>query len=973
MKKTISLLLSAAMLLTGAVNIVSAAETSYKQVDLSAYANCIGFTAELSADKEYKVPDYIGTYTNAKNDKDMKGTWILNKTAFDEKKDDDGLITAKDGIPFKVSTSETAKNVVLLSKKTSTGDVISGLAEDGSVEIYVDSGKYKSASILADITGTRTCDVVFNYGDTTKLEKEIKFVKHNTAEELGKNADITSYVEFDYTAPTEDDADAGKKSALLLKDSGVVAESQNVPVYKVTLDEEKELTSIKITNSSNSYGLAILGITLEAASEVEILNKKIDELPSFDEVTFGNYKTYKSAIEEVKAMLDRGVTTDEVRTKKAEDLYVLLTKLDTDPAEEIKYLIDQLPEADTINSTNYKGYISKIDEIEEKLTADIVIDSDRMTKYQSVSEAIMTESNKAELANLIKQLPKASEVTEDNCAGCEEILNKIQVLLDKGIAADDESLAKIEEIKAAVTEAKSTYNPYVCMDYSPSYNAKLYGTSDMTTADSSLRTPYYLGVKTSDETMYYPTMILNKKLFEEKSKNGIIYSENKKIPLAVDTNGGVMLGSNGGPNGEKNTLKKEIPVTQGNYESVSIMTVATYQFEVSQFKFEVKYTDGTSVVDPDWLLPEYGSTKEQLMAKDAVDDVVFFELDTSNADKQLQSSPWFSRVQSGNIYTYTSPRKVSTALPVITLKCDPNKTVKSIEITANDTWRAMAVLAITAKLPTQEELKGVIESKIKTIDKTNLAAESDNIYAIINMLKAYEGKTGAEEISGLADFEAIKDTFEKSITEVSNVETKTDFDYIKTTVKFRNAVDMSKMSEYITLTLKGSAFEDYTLDTTDSKQVIIKIKNDFDYDKSFKVTLSSKIQSSVDASFKLGSDYTYEFTPTAPVSVEKFNLYDKNGKAIESLEGQTGSKVRFEFEIKNNTVVPNQKCAVSVCVHDENDKLVKVYLIQKNLSKGESAVMSESFTLPNDGEYKITSCVLDGFTTMNKLTASISK
>lgn len=968
MKKIVSLLLSAALAATGFTGLAAAeggTGATYKYVDLSAYANCIGFAEEPLGDKKYTVPDYIGNYNNANSGTDKKDLGILNKTAFDAKKDDSGLIYDNNGIPFKVSTALDGKNIILLSKKSSSGDEISGLDPNGSVTVAVPEGKYKSVSLLADITKGRTCDVVMTYSDNTKLEKKIKFVKH--AESFAESA-VTGKVTFTYTAPSEADADAGKKSAMLVKGTGVDTQTLSMPVYTVALDKEKKLSSISISGVLNSEGLAILAISLEAASEAELLAEKIDALPEADAVNFGNYKTYKDAVLAVKASLDAGVTVDSTRTEKAEALIALIEKFDSDPAEEVKYLIDQLPGAGEIAS-NYEEYAEKLAEISEKLTDEIKakIDQERLDKFSAVGAAVKTESDKAELKNLIAVLPEASDITDSNYSKYETTLEKIAEMLEAGVFASEADKEKYEAVKAAVSGVKYTYSPWVMMDLSKSYNAKLYGTSDMTTDDPTVRTPAYMGTYLGKaDGSQYPQKILNKNLL---SKNPVVYGDSTKIPMSIDTSGGILLGACNPETLNVATSQMEIPITQGNYESVSILTCSINQITAEQFKFQINYTDGTTDVDPAWTLPDFGVSIEALKNKDieynkettlSVADSVLFKLDRTSEETMMASTLWYER----NGTAYTKRYGADVALPIVTLAADPQKTVKSITLEENDRYRCTALFSVTAKLPDQETLKGIIESKISAINKDNLAAESDNIYAVINMMKAYEGKTGSGEISGAADFAAIRNTFENSIVEVESVGTKTDLKNITTTVKFKNAVDTEKLADYVTLTLDGAAFSDYKLEIKSGREADIVIKNDLNYDKAFKLTLSGKLQAATDKSFKLGADYSYEFAPEAPVSIEKFDV------TCETVSG--GEKISFDVSVKNNTVSPNTNCVISICVHDEADTLVKSFVKQGKIAPGESIGKSDSVTLPS-GKYSVTCFVLDGFATMDKLTLNAEK
>ena len=972
-KRLISAVVAATLNIAYLPGVIAADNTvndEYVCIDLTEYANCIAVSDSYDASelgKKYAVPDYQGSGMDPTDSL----THIFNKKGIDYKKDENGLIYDASGTPFDFKTLLTEKNTVLLG----AGKYIN----NKTVEIKIPEENYESFSFAADVSFEipSKASVSVNYTDGTYEETSLQMIRkqayqnsaefeqniQNVLDTFAKYPNIASYIDFK-TDPANPDG------------TGLAYNVSNgqipqwwpwlMPVYSVKANSAKTVKSITFENKNTIRGMNIFALTGHKISPTEAMNKRIDLLPEADKINFGNYLNYKEEVASiVRNIADKGIILDDARKAKIETIAKNINEYENNPAEGIKYLIAQLPNAEDINESNFSEYEKDTAAIAEKLTEEIKseIPEEMLLKFKAVKEKIEKLSDEKELKALIESLPAASEITKRNCSDYDTAIARIEDLLEKGIDTDESLKTKFEEVKTAIAEKKSAYDAYIVSNYSDSYNAIVYSDRNISLDDPIYRTPNFLGAQSNNQIeQFYPSEILNKEAFDKKknSKN-IIYSEKGEIPFYIDTEGGIILGTNG--EGYVNTM--EIPIASGYYDAVSVALYSTYQIDAHLFEFKINYADGTSTTDPNWLLPAPKRTVAEFDGS-CVKDYLSFAYDPSD--------PYGSSVvyrRSGRNYPYIN---FNLNIPIVTLEADSSKIVKSISLTEVDTWRAIAVLGITGHLPeSAADLKARIESVIESLNESAIAGDIDKIEAVKNMLAVYENVSGAEEISNISKFRSIEKVFDETVVEVTDASDYTGYDSTKVTFKFKNTIDTTNIAKYVTVTLNGAEFDGYTVMTPDDKTVEVSAANDLDYSRKFAVALSPNLPDKRVSGFTLRRNYKYFFTPTAPMELARLQVLNEAGEETE-ISQNSGKSVRVSMDLKNNSAPTGEKAnyAVSVCLYDKDNKLVKIYMSQGNLKIGDNKEINCTFDIP-DAQSSVKCFVLDGYSSMNTIWRTVTK
>lgn len=940
-------------------------DSEYILVDLKEKANCIGFADNgFTPESPYTVPDYLGVGRTSNID----GIDIIyNKIAMDNKKEENGLLYDNSGRPFMVNTDLDTPNFPLLG----SGDYL----KNQEITIGIDKQKLYEISFLADATynvDAASFLMEIKYSDGTILKDSDWVIKtrNSSADAVLGYTGVDAYVGFNYVYPSDTDPDAALNSGIAFRPKNDKRDPLNVsyyfPVYTLKTDSTKTIESITIKQTGKYYGMAVLGMTLKPVTKTDEIKGLIDSLPDGSEINFGNYLEYKETVKKISEEIEKNnITLDSIRAAKLKEITEKIEIYENNPVEGINWLIDSLPEADEITEENCEEYLLSINAIKEKLNGEIELTFEKKEKFEAVSNAVELNYNKKTLKTLIDSLPDADEITKSNYSGFSDTLEKIQALLDESVTVDDERITKYNEIKEKINVIVNTYNPYVTFDFSNSANAIVFGEYGLSLDDVKCRTPFYLGAKNSNGTLSpYPTIVLNKLAFENKKASDLlIYSDDKEIPFEINTNYGIILGSDATDRLHSVT----IPVAPGNYKNVSVAYAGTYEFEANQFEMKVEYTDGTFTTDPDWKIYSQHTNKDTLSKYPSVDDTIFVKYDSANGK---ETASYFERDDK----VYTKLKAMDMYFPVITLETDMQKTVKSISFKQTDTWRALAIMGITGELVPQSDIKEIIESKIQAISKNNLAVEYENIVAIKNMIEKYKDSIGAEEISGLEEFEDIYAEFSNSVVEVEECETITTFDKTVTTVKFKNDILQSKLEELISVFLNGGVIDDYEMETVSPSVLRFTFKNDLDYNKEYKILISGALQSAVNSSFTLKNDYSYTFTPQAPFEILSFDITSEGGREVMNINEEKGKSIDVKIKLKNNSIKDGQKYGMALCLYGDNNKMIKVYLEQAELEKGEEKMFTYTLNIPEDeGNCKLACFVNDGYATMKRIVRSVIK
>ncbi len=940
-------------------------DAEYLCFDLTSYANCVGFANSYEIEDgvikdgvEFKVPNYIGV-----GQTETPLDFIYNKAAMDKKKETDGFVYDTEGTPYLISTELQSPNFPILGSAAYINNRTFTL-DAGGKKLY-------ELAFLTDVSadlyaGNFTLSIEYTDG-TVKTDDDwvVKGIQANVSV-ITAHEGVESYVPFEVTPATEVNPDAAKETALKYKTNkpaepwGV---NQYIPAYKLELDPEKSVKNITFTNTAGSIALAVFGVTAKCVTKLDEIRQLIDSLPENDKINFGNYLNYKESVDMALKMITGDIVLDDERQTKITAIAEKIENYENNPQEGVIYLIDLLPEEEHIDENNFEEYVDEIEVIQKLYSEDMDIADEKIAKYLAAAEKIARLADEKKVKDLIDALPAADSITKDNYLDYSGHIAEIKALIEKGTAIDDEIKSRFEAVYNVYYSCAYAFDPFVTIDYAQQCNAIMYGNYGMTLDDPTVRTPYYIGTKNSDAIIgTYPIVILNKKAFDEaKNEEGLVYSEKLKIPFDIDTDRAIILGTDA----LNKTTTVTIPVEQGNYKRLYMTYYGTFRFDQNVFKTEIQYTDGTVTTNPEkWEVETQTSNKDNYKAYPYIVDCYPM---TYDANKPYDTAPWFER----NDRTYNKLAASTRYMPVLILEANPEKTVKSLKLTMQDPNRAMGVIAITAELPEMDAVKTIIENKIAKIDSTNLISNYDDIYAVANMLEKYQAAAGAQEIAGIDKFNAIKAEFVHSIVEVINIENSTTVREISSRIEFTNPIQMDKPDELVNVSLNNEKFTDYRVEAISEKEILITVKNDFDYNKKFTVVLSGEITSSRNKQFTLRNDYSYSFEPEAPFEILEFSI---NGAEVQDINAYKGRDVTVSMKLKNNTIADKTNYSMTLCLYGDNNKLEKVYLEQHALAVGEEDDFEYILKIPNDEQnYRIECYIWDGYTTMNKITQNISR
>lgn len=944
-------------------------DSEYLCFDLTPYANCVGFADSYEIEDgiikdgvDFKVPNYIGA-----GNTETPADYVYNKTAVDMKKDTDGFVYDEEGMPYLISTESKSPNFPILGS--------AAFVNNREFTINADNKKLYEIAFLADAGSAvyaANFELRIEYTDGTIQTDDdwvVNGIASNPSSLLGRKG-VESYISFPVTAASETNPNADRETALKYRKTDPAKPwgvNQYIPAYKLKLNPEKNVKSISFKNTAGTgLVLAVFGVTVRCVTKLDEISQLIDTLPENDEINYGNYLNYKDTVEKVLQMITDDIVLDSSRNEKITEIAKKIEHYENNPEEGVIYLIDLLPDAENINKDNFANFIDTVEAIKKIYSEDMEIAADKIEKYLLTAEKITRLAEEKKLADLINALPDADGITVDNYFEYSESIEEIEALIEKGVAVDDEAKEKFDAVYSAHYAYKYRFNPFVTVDYSQQCNAIMYGEYGMTLDDPKVRTPFYLGTKNSDVSIEsYPTDILNKKAFEGiKDEEGIVYTENKKIPFDIDTDRAIILGTNA----IDKTTTVTIPVSQGNYKSIYMTYCGTFRFDNGVFKAEIQYTDGTVTKGSDtWQIQISQSNLDNFKNYPDVYDYFTVPYDSKRPNDTAYGFKRNNRI-------YDKMTAATIYVPILRMEANPEKTVKSLKLTMTDPNRAMGVIAITAELPEMSEVKSIIENKIAAIDSTNISKSYDDIYAVSNMLEKYQKAAGAQPISGIEKFEAVQSEFENSIIEVKNVENNTTVKGITSIVEFTNPISTADLKNYINMTLNGEKFTDYKVEAISDREILISIKNDFDYNKDFGFTLSSEIRNAQNKNFTLRNNYSYSYKAVTPFEVLEFSVKDENNSEVTDINAYKGKNVAVSLTLKNNTMPDNAKYAMTLCLYDDNNRLEKVYLEQHELGTGKDDDFVYSFAIPDDEHsYRIDLYVWDGYTTMNKITQNIGR
>lgn len=172
-----------------------------------------------------------------------------------------------------------------------------------------------------------------------------------------------------------------------------------------------------------------------------------------------------------------------------------------------------------------------------------------------------------------------------------------------------------------------------------------------------------------------------------------------------------------------------------------------------------------------------------------------------------------------------------------------------------------------------DELKAETEKSIEAVlGKSITAKDREEVFAVDNGIKFLtENGIKHENIARVDEFESIREKFPS----IGSCEMKTTTEKFTIEAKFSLDMDMSKISEMITLTKDGEKVSDCEFASTANKITYV-LHNDRDYDSTYELKISGDLKAL--SGIALGDDYIKTFKEIAPISVEPLNISKADGK-----------------------------------------------------------------------------------------------
>lgn len=363
-KKLMSIGLSVALLMSSATVGIQAEQESvqadnYEFVDLSNYANCIGFVqtgvlttddgsgkryTQISSDDgsgnvtyestgiEYDVPQYMGV---SESEWGLVNNQQYNAAAWDGARNENGYICAANGIPFDVKTSLSDNNFLLLSGK--------GAIDKSNETITIPTGTYKEIYFLMDSINepkSSQFKLKINYSDGSSFDSGITQLAKKS-ESLAGNLEISTTLGV--VPPKWDSGVIDKSTGMCYRmdreHENPLSVNYLLPVYKIDVDMTKEIQSVYIEQVGADKAAMLLAVTGVRAEQSDIVSMYIDQLPDANEVNENNYFDYAGRIAYISKALSDGIEIDAGDLEKYEAVKSIVNKF------EGKYTVFDLSES----------------------------------------------------------------------------------------------------------------------------------------------------------------------------------------------------------------------------------------------------------------------------------------------------------------------------------------------------------------------------------------------------------------------------------------------------------------------------------------------------------------------------------------------------------------------------------------------------------------------------------------------------
>jgi len=189
-------------------------------------------------------------------------------------------------------------------------------------------------------------------------------------------------------------------------------------------------------------------------------------------------------------------------------------------------------------------------------------------------------------------------------------------------------------------------------------------------------------------------------------------------------------------------------------------------------------------------------------------------------------------------------------------------------------------------------------------------------------------------------------------------------DTIKLT--FENAVDSATLSSDTVKVYKdGKQVYDYsvTLDNADAKNVIVKFNAPFEYRTEYRVAPLGVgyVEDATSYAFP-----AYSFTTTVPdFEITSFDAGDVDMNSL--IAGSYDVKAEFA----NNKIEKGISFVASICLYNEEGKMVDIVVKEFDLAKGKADSISDTWNIADEGKYFAKCYLWDDFVNMNSLLTAV--
>ncbi len=526
---------------------------------------------------------------------------------------------------------------------------------------------------------------------------------------------------------------------------------------------------------------------------------------------------------------------------------------------------------------------------------------------------------RVQIDELLAQLPADAENIDDtNYIAYGSIVEQIEAINEGKNILSEQEMEFIASIKEAINDVLNSYSPYITVDFSQSFNAKIFADGGSAIADYDnplMYIPAYANV--SGTWVPATNRALNRPAFNAlKSGDGNIYS-NKGIPFAVNVTGGLAFG------GRSNPMNDEIINLNGVYaDSLHIMLPATKGSDENRtYKAKVTYAD---------------NTEEE------------FALKFKGINVSAPTDCDYLAVQ--NMYIYNANGDVDgnlRYLEVLELDTDFSKPVKSITFSNTDQYGGYAVIGLTAEIADENSIKADIEAKIASVIQKEMAKAEYEINGIYDLVNHYEANFENETLTGKAEFDAYYMQYVNSVARVNSATSSTDLSETKAEITFENEMNSADLLEKVTVTLNGAETKDYTA-TYANKVLKISFKNNLEYDKRYVITIPSGVVSN--GGMQMTNAYTYAFDAVEPIGFETYSVSSNN----------------VAVKLKNFTLGAGQSYFMTVAHIASDGSVKKSYLVKGTLAKDAFKEKTFNFEPLATGEKYVT-YTLDSVSALNSI------